>query len=66
MTEQNEKNCLNCNRTDEQVPLLHLTFKNETKYICPQCQRGGDGCLSDATFAGDEYQTFIKNRFEWC
>jgi hypothetical protein len=37
MTEQNEKSCLNCNRTDERVPLLHLTFKNETKYICPQC-----------------------------
>ena len=33
----NEKNCLNCNRTDEQIPLLNLTFKGETKYICPQC-----------------------------
>jgi hypothetical protein len=31
------KVCLNCNRTDEQVPLLHLTFKNVTQYICPQC-----------------------------
>ena len=37
MNEQNEKVCLNCSRTDEQVPLLHLTFKNETKYICAQC-----------------------------
>jgi hypothetical protein len=36
MNEQN-KVCLNCGRTDEQIPLLHLTFKNETKYICPQC-----------------------------
>lgn len=31
------KVCLNCKRTDEQMPLLHLTFKNETLYICPQC-----------------------------
>jgi hypothetical protein len=37
MNEQNRKVCLSCNRTDEQTPLLHLTFKNETKYICPQC-----------------------------
>ena len=37
MTEQNEKICLSCDRTDEQVPLLHLTFKNGTKYICAQC-----------------------------
>ena len=36
MTEQ-IKTCLNCNRTDGQVPLMHLTFKGETKYICPQC-----------------------------
>ncbi len=36
MNEQN-KVCLNCDRTDQQIPLLHLTFKNETKYICPQC-----------------------------
>lgn len=29
--------CLNCNRTDEQVPLIHLTFKKEAKLICAQC-----------------------------
>jgi hypothetical protein len=29
--------CLNCNRTDEKVPLLHLTFSGETKYVCAQC-----------------------------
>jgi hypothetical protein len=29
--------CLNCNRTEEQVPLLTLTFKEEANYICPQC-----------------------------
>ncbi len=34
---ENEKVCLNCNRTDEQIPLLTLSFKNEPKYICAQC-----------------------------
>jgi hypothetical protein len=29
--------CLVCERPDEKVPLLHLTFKGEPKYICPQC-----------------------------
>ena len=29
--------CLNCNRTEEQVPLLTLIFKEETTYLCPQC-----------------------------
>lgn len=29
--------CLNCKRTEEQTPLLALTFKGETKHICPQC-----------------------------
>lgn len=37
MNEENKKVCLNCERTDEQSPLLHMTFKNETKYICAQC-----------------------------
>lgn len=29
--------CMNCSRTDEQVPLLNLTFKDESKFICAQC-----------------------------
>jgi hypothetical protein len=37
MNTELKKVCLNCERTDEVIPLLHLTFKNETKYICPQC-----------------------------
>ncbi|WKZ37795.1 MAG: hypothetical protein QY332_07590 [Anaerolineales bacterium] len=37
MTTQKEKACLSCNRTDDQTPLLHMIFKNETKYICAQC-----------------------------
>lgn len=32
-----EMKCLNCGKTDQQVPLLHLTFRDETKYICAQC-----------------------------
>jgi hypothetical protein len=30
-------NCLNCNRTDKQIPLITITFNGETKHICPQC-----------------------------
>ena len=33
----NEHTCLNCNRTDQQIVLLALIYKGETKYICPQC-----------------------------
>ncbi|GMV32336.1 MAG: hypothetical protein DCC59_04185 [Chloroflexi bacterium] len=29
--------CLNCDRTDDQIPLLNLTFKGEAKRICVQC-----------------------------
>ena len=29
--------CLNCERTDEQVPLLNMIFKGESKYVCAQC-----------------------------
>lgn len=32
-----EKTCLNCGRTDNQIPLVNMVFKGETKYICPQC-----------------------------
>lgn len=37
MTEQNEKTCINCNRTDVQILLITLTFKGDAKYICAQC-----------------------------
>jgi hypothetical protein len=29
--------CLNCNRTEEQIPLLSMQFHGETVHICPQC-----------------------------
>lgn len=31
------KTCLNCARDDQKIPLMHLTYQGETKYICPQC-----------------------------
>ena len=31
------KNCLNCGKSEQEVPLLHLTFKGESKHICAQC-----------------------------
>ncbi|MDO8755124.1 MAG: hypothetical protein Q7J80_14595 [Anaerolineales bacterium] len=37
MNKQNEKACLNCDRTDEQIPLITLTFKGGAKYVCAQC-----------------------------
>jgi hypothetical protein len=29
--------CLNCNRTEDQIPLLGLQFRSGTIHICPQC-----------------------------
>ncbi len=37
MTEQTTKTCMNCNRTENQIPLVTLTFKGEEKFICTQC-----------------------------
>ena len=37
MNEQKEKTCINCERTDVQIPLITLTFKGDAKYICAQC-----------------------------
>jgi len=28
--------CLVCERTQEQIPLIALTYQNRTFYICPQ------------------------------
>lgn len=32
-----EKTCLNCERTEQETPLLMLSFKGEAKFICAQC-----------------------------
>jgi hypothetical protein len=29
--------CINCEKTEEQVPLLHMCYRGEEVYICPQC-----------------------------
>ena len=29
--------CVSCERTVEEVPLLNLTHRHGTAYICPQC-----------------------------
>jgi hypothetical protein len=31
------KTCLNCNRTEEQVPLVVMQFRGKAIHICPQC-----------------------------
>lgn len=32
-----EGQCLNCGRSDEQVPLVSLRFDGKSLSICPQC-----------------------------
>lgn len=34
---QNPKQCVNCERTIEQVPLILVEHRNGAAYICPQC-----------------------------
>lgn len=34
---QSVPQCLNCQRPVQQVPLLTLTHRDGTSYICPQC-----------------------------
>lgn len=31
------KTCLNCEKTEEQVPLLQMHYKGAPFLICPQC-----------------------------
>ncbi|MEW6285052.1 MAG: hypothetical protein AB1509_02390 [Chloroflexota bacterium] len=33
----NNLTCLNCGKTDQQTPLLSLTFNGEMKHLCAQC-----------------------------
>jgi hypothetical protein len=32
-----ERVCVNCGKSEEETPLLNLTFKGESKHICAQC-----------------------------
>lgn len=29
--------CLNCGKSELEVPLLHLGYQGNTRFICPQC-----------------------------
>jgi hypothetical protein len=29
--------CLSCERTDDDIPLVSLTYRGTVKYICPEC-----------------------------
>ncbi|MEW6403114.1 MAG: hypothetical protein AB1649_15045 [Chloroflexota bacterium] len=29
--------CLNCNRTEEEYPLIKLSYQGKDLFICPQC-----------------------------
>jgi hypothetical protein len=31
------RQCLSCNRSESDVPLMTLAYHNETLFICPQC-----------------------------
>lgn len=30
-----DKKCIICSVTDQEVPLVHFTYRNRTYYICP-------------------------------
>jgi hypothetical protein len=36
MEEHNEKQCLLCKKSDQEVPLLRLDYKGMNYWICPQ------------------------------
>lgn len=31
------KSCINCSRSEDDVPLLSFAFKGGSYYICPEC-----------------------------
>jgi hypothetical protein len=31
------KTCLNCNRTEQEIPLITLQYQDKQEYICSQC-----------------------------
>jgi hypothetical protein len=32
-----EKKCFNCERTDSQIPVVEMSFKQNKLWVCPQC-----------------------------
>jgi hypothetical protein len=31
------KTCINCNRSEEEVPLISFTFREKSYFVCPGC-----------------------------
>jgi hypothetical protein len=31
------KNCIQCEKSEQEVPLLKMTYRGEKVHICPQC-----------------------------
>lgn len=31
------KTCLNCNRSEQEIPLVTLQYQGDRRYICSQC-----------------------------
>jgi hypothetical protein len=32
-----ELTCLNCGRSEQEIPLVTLRYQSEVRYLCPQC-----------------------------
>jgi len=32
-----KKQCLNCERSEKEIPLIALAYREKTYYVCPQC-----------------------------
>lgn len=37
LEEKSIKNCLSCNRTENEIPLVTLTYSSNPAYICSHC-----------------------------
>jgi hypothetical protein len=35
--EKETKECLNCGKTENELPLVQLTYSGNQSWICPQC-----------------------------
>ena len=35
--ENSSKNCLSCNRSENEIPLVTLTYSSKPEYICSHC-----------------------------
>jgi hypothetical protein len=31
------KKCVNCERLENEIPLIEMTYRNKPYFICPQC-----------------------------